>query len=139
MGRAPSPNSPASLISVDPAVASHITNTENTENTRRSSNAGSSILPSSRTNSSDTNDKSNLRNNEHARKEILRGRANSLRRVKNSTEVLRQRTAKQEAENSLDRMSNSREGRTFTVGSVGSGGFLYLKSVFPISKVMLVD
>src|SRR5271170_2344912 len=97
MGRAPSRNSSASLISVDPAVASHITNTENTENTRRSSNAGSSRLPSSRTNSSD-NDKNNPRNNEHARKEILRGRANSLRRVKNSTEVLRQRTAKQEAE-----------------------------------------
>jgi len=133
MGRAPSRNSSASLISVDPAVASHITNTENTENTRRSSNAGSSRLPSSRTNSSD-NDKNNPRNNEHARKEILRGRANSLRRVKNSTEVLRQRTAKQEAEKSLDRMSNSREGRNFTVGSVGSGGFLYLKSVFPVES-----
>lgn len=57
-------------------------------------------------------------------------RQNSLRHVKNSTEVLRQRSA-QTGGGSItpDGASGGREGRQFTVGNVGNNGIIYLRYV----------
>lgn len=57
-----------------------------------------------------------------------RGRQPSLRHVKNSTEVLRQRSAKRENQSvALDSISAGREGRNFTVANVGNNGKIYLR------------
>lgn len=55
-------------------------------------------------------------------------RQNSLRHVKNSTEVLRQRSGQSSAGNiTPDGGSGSREGRQFTVANVGNNGMIYLR------------
>ena len=61
-------------------------------------------------------------------KALEKTRKNSLRRVKNSNEVLRQRStrARRGAEPS-DHASIGKEGRNFTVANVGTGGKLYLR------------
>lgn len=57
-------------------------------------------------------------------------RQNSLRHVKNSTEVLRQRSAQSGGGNiTPDGGSGGREGRQFTVGNVGNNGIIYLRYV----------
>ena len=57
-------------------------------------------------------------------------RQNSLRHVKNSTEVLRQRSAQTGAGTiTPDGGSGGREGRQFTVGNVGNNGIIYLRYV----------
>ncbi|KAL9048187.1 MAG: hypothetical protein Q9206_006184 [Seirophora lacunosa] len=57
-----------------------------------------------------------------------RGRQPSLRHVKNSTEVLRQRSAKRANQPvALDSTSGGREGRQFTVANVGNNGKIYLR------------
>ncbi|KAL8800131.1 MAG: hypothetical protein Q9182_005404 [Xanthomendoza sp. 2 TL-2023] len=63
---------------------------------------------------------------------VSRGRRPSLRNVKDSTEVLRQRSAKGANQDSLsDNTSGGREGRHFTVANVGNNGKIYLR---PIAK-----
>ena len=58
----------------------------------------------------------------------VRGRRNSLRHVKNSTEMLRQRSAKRAAkEGGSEATSGPREGRQFTVANVGNNGKIYLR------------
>ncbi|KAL8851942.1 MAG: hypothetical protein Q9221_003153 [Calogaya cf. arnoldii] len=59
-----------------------------------------------------------------------RGRQPSLRHVKNSTEVLRQRSAKRaNQEGIVDNTSAGREGRQFTVANVGNNGKIYLRPI----------
>ncbi|KAL8734354.1 MAG: hypothetical protein Q9166_001552 [cf. Caloplaca sp. 2 TL-2023] len=59
-----------------------------------------------------------------------RGRQPSLRNVKNSTEVLRQRSTKRANQNAvLDNTSGGREGRQFTVANVGNNGKIYLRPI----------
>jgi hypothetical protein len=60
-----------------------------------------------------------------------RGRQNSLRRVKDSTDVLRERSLKRQRSNRglpIETGSGGREGRQFTVANVGNNGMLYLRS-----------
>lgn len=58
----------------------------------------------------------------------VRGRQNSLRRVKNSTDVLRQRSTKATSRDIVpDGLSGGREGRQFTVANVGNNGMIYLR------------
>lgn len=59
----------------------------------------------------------------------IRGRQNSLRHVKNSTEVLRQRSTKRAVKDSagMDGTSGAREGRQFMVANVGNNGRIYLR------------
>ena len=57
-----------------------------------------------------------------SRRERSRGRQHSLRRVKNSNEVMRQRSS-----NRQDSASGGREGRQFTVANVGNNGRIYLR------------
>ncbi|KAL8944880.1 MAG: hypothetical protein Q9216_000170 [Gyalolechia sp. 2 TL-2023] len=59
-----------------------------------------------------------------------RGRQPSLRHVKNSTEVLRQRSTKRANQaGALDNSTGGREGRQFTVANVGNNGKIYLRSI----------
>ena len=61
----------------------------------------------------------------------IRGRQNSLRRVKNSKEVLRQRSANRDNKGvAPDGLSGGREGRQFTVANVGNNGRIYLRYVY---------
>ena len=75
--------------------------------------------------------RSRRRSSERARS---RGRRNSLRNVKNSTEVLRQRSLKRgNRELASDNSAIAREGRHFTVANVGNNGKIYLRYVRPCS------
>lgn len=57
-----------------------------------------------------------------------RGRQNSLRHVKNSTEVLRQRSTRRAAKDVVfEGTSGAREGRQFAVANVGNNGMIYLR------------
>jgi hypothetical protein len=60
-----------------------------------------------------------------------KGRTNSLRRVKNSSELLRQRSLKRSKTDDImpEGIGNSggREGRHFTVSNVGHNGKIYLR------------
>ena len=59
-----------------------------------------------------------------------RGRQQSLRHVKNSTEVLRHRSSKRGNQGTeQDKTPGGREGRSFTVANVGNNGKIYLRSV----------
>ena len=55
-------------------------------------------------------------------------RANSLRHVKNSNEVMRQRSTKKGGkENEHEKNPSTKEGRPFTVANVGTNGKIYLR------------
>lgn len=61
-------------------------------------------------------------------REHSRGRQNSLRRIKNSKEVMRQRSSnRQNQDIAPDGTSGGREGRQFTVANVGNHGRIYLR------------
>ena len=68
-------------------------------------------------------------------KKAARGRQNSLRKVKNSTDMLRERSLQRQRSRkeaaTADGGSGSREGkaRQFTVANVGGGGMIYLRCV----------
>ena len=63
-------------------------------------------------------------------REHSRGRQNSLRRVKNSKEMMRQRSMNRDnQEVAPDGTSGGREGRQFTVANVGNNGRIYLRYV----------
>ncbi|KAK4941254.1 Guanine nucleotide exchange factor lte1 [Elasticomyces elasticus] len=115
-----------SLISVDPAVASHITGTTASTTLPPTSHYGSSPRKPTR-----TPDIQRLRGhtrNISAPSTIGKKRSNSLKRVKNSTEVLRQRSIRSSKKTKgPETASDNRAGRNFTVGNVGTGGLLYLK------------
>lgn len=115
------PSSRVSLISLDPAVASHITATT----VPSTSQYGSS--PRKSTNTPDTDATRRHMRNNSAPNTWDKKRSNSLRRVKNSTEILRQRSTKSaRRQKQQDLPSDTRGGRNFTVGNVGTGGILYL-------------
>ena len=60
---------------------------------------------------------------------------NTLRRVKNSKEVLRDRTTRSRtAVSGPDILATLKEGRNFTVGNVGTGGIIYLRSIETLSS-----
>lgn len=57
-----------------------------------------------------------------------RGRQNSLKRTKDSTDVLRQRPLKRDAKcGAVEPNPATREGRQFTVANVGNNGKIYLR------------
>lgn len=63
-----------------------------------------------------------------AEKLEIRGRQLSLRHVKNSKEVLRQRSMKRAVKDGgIEGNSGAREGRQFTVANVGNNGKIYLR------------
>ena len=59
-----------------------------------------------------------------------RGRQNSLRRAKDSTDALRQQSLNDHVRNATSSStSGAREGRQFTVANVGNNGMIYLRFV----------
>ena len=116
----------ASIISIDPAIVSHITGT--TQAT--SMGAHSHNYPSSakQAKASET-----MTTRAHTRNKSVpistdKKIPNSLSRAKNSTEVLRQRSTKSSNKaKQLETIPDTREGRNFTISNVGTGGVLYLK------------
>ncbi|KIX03455.1 uncharacterized protein Z518_07007 [Rhinocladiella mackenziei CBS 650.93] len=118
-------SSRVSLISLDPALASHITGTTRGTTIPATSQNGSSPRKATKTPETDMS-RRHIRNNS-APSTSGKKRSNSLRRAKNSTEVLRQRSAKSSKKaQPLETVPDTREGRNFTVGNVGTGGVLYL-------------
>ena len=61
----------------------------------------------------------------HTQPGNARNRTNSLRRVKDSTEVLRHKSVKKDGP--TEGAPGPREGKQYTVGTVGSNGWLYLR------------
>jgi hypothetical protein len=139
----PSPDSEHSLISIDSAIARQISRS-------KSSHQPLSITAKqhspARAAEEQTNESHHAIRNEHSGgkplpKSLEKTRKNSLRRVKNSTEVLRQRSTRaQHGVKPSDGTSASKEARNFTVGSVGTGGKLYLRYALsqPTPKIMLI-
>ena len=68
-----------------------------------------------------------------------RGRKNSLKNVKNSNEVLRQRSLKRGNKEALDPQLSMREGRHFAVANVGNNGKIYLRCDLVLSLVCRVS
>ena len=115
-----------SIISLDPAIASQITGTTRTT-APSASNYGSSPRKSTKTPDTEVS-RGHVRNVSAPSVSEKKG-TTSLRRVKNSTEVLRQRSNKAAArktKQSLEVVADNVHGRNFTVGNVGNGGMLYL-------------
>jgi hypothetical protein len=109
-------SSRASIISLDPAVASQITGPSFSQTSH------------SRTGSSPYKPASSSRGHVRNKSVPLQSDKQSLRRAKNSTEVLRQRSTRSNKKISkLEPIADPRGGRNFTVGNVGMGGLLYLK------------
>ena len=119
-------SSRVSVIPIDPAVASQITGTTQATSLGAHSRTGSS--PAKRTKTPET-----VTSRGHARNRSVpiaaeKKTSNSLRRAKNSTEVLRQQSTKSAKKpKQLETIPDTREGRNFTIGNVGTGGVLYLK------------
>ena len=118
-------SSKTSIISIDPAVMSQITGSAKgstvhagharTESTpARTTNAPLSavIKGHGRTNSAPSRD--------------VKKRSNSLRRAKNSTELLKQRAIEEEKSPKYADSSIIQRGRNFTVSNVTNGGLLHL-------------
>ena len=120
------PSSLASIISIDPAVASHITGT--TQATSMGTHSRTDSGSAKRTQTHETVSGSGHIRNKSVPTSTDKKTPNPLRRAKNSTEVLRQRSTKSTKKaKQLETIPDTREGRNFTIGNVGTGGVLYLK------------
>lgn len=131
--------SDGSMVSIDPAIAKEILGYANESVFRDSTSSEASTV---KTNAPGSHHQENqaqihpLRHKEPLRrpepKTVGRARNNSLKHVKNSNELLRQRS-KAKKVSPLDALSESgtstRGGRQFTVGNVGNNGMLYLRPV----------
>src|ERR1700712_5377093 len=120
-------SSRVSLISLDPAVASHITGTTRSTTVPSASHYDSSPRKSTKTPDTEVS-RRHVRNISAPSVSEKKG-PTSLRRVKDSTEVLRQRSTKssnRKTKQSLESVPDNVHGRNFTVGNVGTGGVLYL-------------
>ncbi|KAJ9610873.1 Guanine nucleotide exchange factor lte1 [Cladophialophora chaetospira] len=120
-------SSRVSLISLDPAVASHITGTTRTTTVPSASAYGSSPGKSTKTPDTEVS-RRHVRNISAPSTSEKKGPI-PLRRVKDSTEVLRQRSTKssnRRTKQSVESVQDNVHGRNFTVGNVGTGGVLYL-------------
>jgi hypothetical protein len=130
MALPPSPDSGTSLVSIDPAIARQISRSKSSHDP-----LNSPAKPSLSTSAPEQQKHRQIhttRNEQSQEKPLPKGlenaRKNSLRRVKNSNEVLRQRSTRvQQETKSSGLTSTSTEGRHFTVGNVGTGGKLYLR------------
>jgi hypothetical protein len=126
---------PPSIVSIEPAVARHIavgTGSELADSSQaRNPKSGSvekPIVTDKRPDGRRSQDERRDAGSAAAsREKIGRARNNSLRHVKNSKELLRERSIKRNIVHSADALATSKEGRNFTVGNVGTGGLIYLR------------
>lgn len=122
-------SSKTSIVSVDPNVASHITKGTASKlgglastgpgHSRTESNPARTIASSLAATAKGHSRTISAPNRN------LKNRSNSLRRAKNSTEILKSRAAGAERNASIDNSSVKR-GRNFTVSNVATGGYLHL-------------
>ncbi|RMZ77919.1 hypothetical protein DV738_g4107, partial [Chaetothyriales sp. CBS 135597] len=125
----------ASLVSIDPVIASQITATSASTSSYPHSHSHSHSRNNSNPTKSVKKAPATLPARGHVRNQSAplhysgsHKRSNSLRRAKNSTEVLRQHAIRPgKRPPPLEHSQDSRSGRSFTVGSVGTGGLLYLR------------
>lgn len=126
---------PPSVVSIEPAVARHITARTGIEladgSQARNPKSGSvekHIVTDKRPDGRRSQDERRGADSAAtSREKIGRTRNNSLRHVKNSKELLRERSIKRNIVHSTDAFATSKEGRNFTVGNVGTGGLIYLR------------
>ena len=119
-------SSKTSIISVDPAVASHITGASKA--TSHTGHARTESTPARATGTPlNAVAKGHSRTNSAPNRNIKK-RSNSLRRAKNSTELLKQRSinAEKGAKQTQTDSSIVTRGRNFTVSNVATGGLLHL-------------
>jgi hypothetical protein len=134
MGLPTSADSDTSLISIDPAVARQISRSNSchpqpSAKARQPSRAEPTEQQLLYT--SDHTFESEHPTGKPFPKSVERTRKSSLRRVKNSNEILRQRSNRAQHEpKTSDGTSAMQGGRHFTVGNVGTGGKLYLRYEF---------
>ncbi len=133
MGWPPSPDSITSLVSVDPAIARQISRSTSSHQELRSKAKQHSPILGAEAQKFQSNNAVRIEpEGKPLPKSLEKTRKSSLRRVKNSTEVLRQRSTRaQHGAKLSDGTSTGKEGRHFTVGNVGTGGKLYLRFASP--------
>jgi hypothetical protein len=125
---------PSSIVSIEPAVARHVTartGYELADSSQRNPKSGSvekHIVTEKRLDRRRSQDERRGADSAATSQgKIGRTRNNSLRHVKNSKELLRERSIKRNIVHSADALATSKEGRNFTVGNVGTGGLIYLR------------
>lgn len=136
MGLLPSPDSDTSLVSLDPAIARQISRSKSShQQLSAKAKQHSPILATEQhMHESHNTIQDEPLHGKPPQKLLEKTRKNSLRRVKDSTEVLRQKsTSTRHVANASDGTSAtaSKGGRHFTVGNVGTGGKLYLRYDLP--------
>lgn len=129
MRRTSSRVSDESFISVEPAMARQITGSSRSGRSQKASRttAASKKPPSAYVAPDTREENTKPRRKDSTRRDGSSKRSNSLKRVKNSTEILRQRSQKASSEPKNELPQSAREGRSFTVSNVGTGGMLYLR------------
>jgi hypothetical protein len=128
-------SSPPSIVSIEPAVVRQITvrsghELADTSQPRNSKSARTEkqVVTDRRARARPSQDETRgVAGAAASQESIGRTRNNSLRHVKNSKELLRQRSLKRNVVHSVDAHATSKEGRNFTVGNVGTGGLIYLR------------
>jgi hypothetical protein len=128
-------SSSPSIVSIEPAVVRRIiVSTEgepaDTSQTRnpKSVSEEKQLVTEKRPRKRPSQDERRGAEGAAAPKDIIgRTRNNSLRHVKNSKELLRERSIKRNVVRGVDAHATSKEGRNFTVGNVGTGGLIYLR------------
>jgi hypothetical protein len=126
---------PPSIVSVEPAVVRRIvvgTGDETIDTARarnpKSANTKREVVTDKRARKRPSQDERQGADGAIASQESFgRPRNNSLRNVKNSQELLRERSIKRSVVRDVDAQAISKEGRNFTVGNVGTGGLIYLR------------
>jgi hypothetical protein len=126
---------PPSIVSIEPAVARHITVKTGSElaespeaKNPKSGSVEKHTVTDKRPDAGRSQDERHGANRATAsRGGVGRTRNNSLRHVKNSKELLRERSIKRNILHSADALATAKEGRKFTVGNVGTGGLIYLR------------
>ena len=137
---------PPSVVTIDPVVAKEIVGIVD-DPTYRDSSSSDASLPKQKEESTAPNDdkpttippsQRTVIKRKVAGKTEGRTRSNSLRHVKNSTEVLRQRSKTIKPLDSLSESgSSTRGGRQFTVGNVGNNGMIYLRYVVEAQRFLV--
>ena len=118
------PSNRVSLVSLDPTVASHIT--RGIEPLSESRSATHTSLTKRHKTSHKVGQSVN--HTMPVGGKTQQKRANSSKRVKTGTDALRRRATKtKKPVEQVESISDTRGGRNFTVGNVGTGGTLYLR------------
>jgi len=126
---------PPSIVSIEPAVARHVTartgyelaDSSQARNPKSGSVEKHIVTDEKPDRRQSQSEKRSADSAATSRGKIGRTRNNSLRHVKNSKELLRERSIKRNIVHSTDALATSKEGRNFTVGNVGTGGLIYLR------------